>query len=57
MKYSVYVVIGFFYLGIEFLVVRTPAAPLDLLSYYLANKQSLHVRSQGLETLTLIGEK
>ena len=57
MKYSVYVVIGFFYLGIEFLVVRTPAAPLDLLSYYLANKRSLHVRSQDLEILMLIGEK
>ena len=29
----------------------------NLLSYYLANKQSLHVRSQGLEILTLIEEK
>jgi len=31
----------------------------DLLSYYLANKQSLHVRSQGLEILisTLIEKK
>ena len=28
-----------------------------LLSYYLANKLSLHVRSQGIEILTLIGEK
>ena len=28
-----------------------------LLSYYLANKRSLHVRSQGLEILTLIGKK
>ena len=27
-----------------------------LLFYYLANKQSLHVRSQGLKILTLIGE-
>ena len=27
------------------------------LSYYLANKRSLHVRSQGLEIPTLIGEK
>ena len=27
------------------------------LSYYLANKQSLHVRSQGIEITTLIGEK
>ena len=31
--------------------------PPNLLSYYLANKRSLHVRSQGLEILTLIGEK
>ena len=30
---------------------------LYLLSYYLANKRSLHVRSQGLEIPTLIGEK
>ena len=29
----------------------------NLLSYYLANKKSLHVRSQGLEIPTLIGEK
>ena len=28
-----------------------------LLSYYLANKRSLHVRSQSLEISTLIGEK
>jgi len=28
-----------------------------LLSYYLANKRSLHVRSQGLKIPTLIGEK
>jgi len=28
-----------------------------LLSYYLANKRSLHIRSQGLEIPTLIGEK
>ena len=28
-----------------------------ILSYYLANKRSLHVRSQGLKILTLIGEK
>ena len=28
-----------------------------LLSYYLANKRTLHVRSQGLEIPTLIGEK
>ena len=28
-----------------------------LLFYYLVNKQSLHVRSQGLENPTLIGEK
>ena len=28
-----------------------------VLSYYLANKWSLHVRSQGLEILTLIREK
>ena len=28
-----------------------------LLSYYLANKRSLHVRSQGLEISRLIGEK
>ena len=28
-----------------------------LLSYYLANKRSFHVRSQGLEIPTLIGEK
>ena len=27
-----------------------------LLSYYLANKQSLHVRSQDLKILTLIRE-
>ena len=27
----------------------------NLLSYYLANKQSLHDRSQGLEIPTLIG--
>ena len=27
-----------------------------LLSYYLVNKRSLHVRSHGLEILTLIGE-
>ena len=27
-----------------------------LLSYYLAKKQSLHVRSQDLKILTLIGE-
>ena len=26
------------------------------LSYYLVNKRSLHVRSQGLEIPTLIGE-
>ena len=31
--------------------------PRKLLSYYLANKRSLHVRSQGLEIPTLIGEK
>jgi len=29
----------------------------NLLSYYLANKRSLHVRSQSLKILTLIGEK
>ena len=29
----------------------------NLLSYYLANKRSLHVRSQSLEILTLIGDK
>ena len=29
----------------------------NLLSYYLANKRSLHVRSQGLEIPTLTGEK
>ena len=29
----------------------------NLLSYYLTNKKSLHVRSQGLEIPTLIGEK
>ena len=28
-----------------------------LLSYYLTNKRSLHVRSQGLEIPTLIEEK
>ena len=28
-----------------------------LLSYYLANKRSLHVRSQDLKIHTLIGEK
>ena len=28
-----------------------------LLSYYLANKRSLHIRSQGLKIFTLIGEK
>jgi len=28
-----------------------------LLSYYLANKRSLHIRSQGLKIPTLIGEK
>ena len=28
-----------------------------ILSYYLANKKSLHVRFQGLEILTLIEEK
>ena len=28
-----------------------------LLSYYLANKRRLHVRSQGLEIPTLIEEK
>ena len=28
-----------------------------LLSYYLANKWSFHVRSQGLEIPTLIGDK
>ena len=28
-----------------------------LLSYYLANKQSLHVRFEGLEIFTLIKEK
>ena len=31
-------------------------AIINLLSYYLANKQSLHIRSQGLEIPTLIGE-
>ena len=31
-------------------------ALINLLSYYLVNKQSLHVRSQGLEISTLIGE-
>ena len=36
-----------------FLIART----VHLLSYYLANKRSFHVRSQGLEILTLIGEK
>ena len=30
---------------------------LSILSYYLANKRSLHVRSQGLKIPTLIGEK
>ena len=30
---------------------------IHLLSYYLANKWSLHVCSQGLEILTLIEEK
>jgi len=30
---------------------------IHLLSYYLANKQSLHVHSQSLKILTLIGEK
>ena len=30
---------------------------MNLLSYYLANKRSLHVRSQGLEIPTLIEEK
>ena len=30
---------------------------LNLLSYYLTNKWSLHVRSKGLEIFTLIGEK
>ena len=28
-----------------------------LLSYYLVNKRSFHVRSEGLEIPTLIGEK
>ena len=28
-----------------------------LLSYYFANKRSLHIHSQSLENLTLIGEK
>jgi len=28
-----------------------------LLSYYLTNKQSIHIRSQGLKILMLIGEK
>jgi len=28
-----------------------------LLSYYLANKRSFHIRSQGLKIFTLIGEK
>ena len=27
------------------------------LFYYLANKRNLHIRSQGLEIPTLIGEK
>ena len=31
-------------------------SPLIRESYYLTNKRSLHVRSQGLEILTLIGE-
>ena len=39
-----------------FMLVRRKA-PAYLLSYYLANKRSLHVRSQGLEISTLIGEK
>ena len=30
---------------------------IHLLSYYLANKRSIHIRSQSLEILTLIGEK
>ena len=30
---------------------------INILSYYLANKRSLHIRSQGLEILTLIEEK
>ena len=29
----------------------------NILSYYLANKRSLHVRSQGLKIPMLIGEK
>ena len=29
----------------------------NLLSYYLANKRRLHIRSQGLEIPTLIEEK
>ena len=33
------------------------AMSIYLLSYYLANKRSLHIRSQGLEISTLIGEK
>ena len=36
---------------------RDPGTMYYLLSYYLANKRSLHIRSQGLEILTLIGEK
>ena len=33
------------------------AMSIYLLSYYLTNKRSLHVCSQGLEISTLIGEK
>ena len=40
------------YMGMEKALVGS-----NLLSYYLANKRSLHVRSQGLKILTLIGEK
>ena len=32
-------------------------ASIYLSSYYLANKRSFYVRSQGLEISTLIGEK
>jgi len=38
-------------------IISVDVSQIYLLSYYLANKQSLHVRSQGLEIPTLIGEK
>ena len=45
------------YVYFESVLTRYKCVIYNLLSYYLVNKWSFHIRSQSVEILTLIGEK